>query len=116
MTRVCTMTDLWHCVALQMELLVGDVRQSERRDVAEPLDLVDYGVSVGHVGPVVHGRLSGLSDHAVNLSLDLLCGMEVPTVKPQPNGLNQDYGNERMNLGSPSWHIMITLLSLDPAK
>lgn len=76
-TRVYTMTDLWHRVALQLELVVCDVRQRERHDVAEPLDLVDYGVSVGHIGSIVHGWLPGLSDHIVNLSLDLLCGMEV---------------------------------------
>lgn len=75
--RVCTMTDLWHRVALQMELLVGDVWQSERCDVAKPLDLMDYSGGVGHVGSIVHYWLSGLSNHAVDLGLDLLCGMEV---------------------------------------
>lgn len=101
-TRVCTMTDLWHCVALQLELLVGDVRQSERRDVAKPLDLVDYGVSVGHIGPIVHGWLPGLSDHTVNLSLNLLCGMEVQ-LSNQAEWMEPRLGHERMSLGSPSW-------------
>lgn len=76
-TRVCTMTDLWYCVALQLELLVGDAWQSKRCDVAKPLDLMDNSVGVGHVDSIVHGWLSGLSDHAVDLGLDLLCGMEV---------------------------------------
>lgn len=71
------MTDLWHRVALQLELLVGDVWQSQRCNVAKPLDLVDDGVSVGHIGSIVHGWLSGLSNHTVDLSLDLLCGVEV---------------------------------------
>lgn len=69
------MTDLWYRVALQLELLVGDVWQSERCNVAKPLDLMDYSISVGHIGSIVHGRVSGLSDHAVDLSLNLLCGI-----------------------------------------
>lgn len=71
------MADLWYRVALQLQLLVGDVWQSERCNVAKPLDLVDDSVSVGHIGSIVHGWLSGLSNHAVDLSLDLLYGMEV---------------------------------------
>lgn len=49
------------------------MRQAERSYVAEPLDLVDDGIGVWKVHTVIHGQWSGLSDHPVDLGLNLLC-------------------------------------------
>lgn len=65
--------DLRDCVATQLHVPDGNVRQAERNYVAHPHALVDDGVSVGQVCTIVHGRLSGLSDHSVYLVLDLCC-------------------------------------------
>lgn len=73
-TTCSVRTDLWDSVASQLEVSVGDVRQTERNYVAHPLDLVDDSVSVGQVCTVLHARLSGLSNHSVYFSLDFFCG------------------------------------------
>ena len=49
------------------------MRQAERSYVAKPLDLMDDGIGVWKVRPVVHSRGSGLSDQTVNFRLDLFC-------------------------------------------
>lgn len=90
-------TDLWDCVAPQLHIPAGDMRQAERNYVADPLDLVYDGVRVGQVGAILHGRLSGLSDHSVYLSLDLCC----------PNGTagTQKQSSLEVNDGDSGVHL-----------
>lgn len=72
--------DLWDCVASQLDVSGGDMRQAERNYVAYSLDLVDDSVSVGQAWTVLRGRLFGLSNHTVYLSLDLCCAIREYTV------------------------------------
>lgn len=65
--------DLGDGVSFQLDGLGGDMRQAERTYVAKPLDLVDDGIGVWKVHAVVHSQGSGLSDHPVDLSLNLFC-------------------------------------------
>ena len=66
-------TDLWDCVATQLDVPAGKMRQAERKYVTHPLDLMYDSVSVRQFCTISHARLSGLSDHSVYLSLDLCC-------------------------------------------
>lgn len=65
--------DLRDCVAAQLHVPDGNVRQAERSYVAHPHALMDDSVSVGQFCTIVHGRLSGLTDHSVYLVLHLCC-------------------------------------------
>lgn len=65
--------DLGDGVSLQLDGVGGNMRQAERSYVSEPLDLVDDGIGVWKVHAVIHTWGSGLSDHPVDLRLNLFC-------------------------------------------
>lgn len=69
--------DLWDGVALQLDVLVGLMRQAERNYVAHSLDLMEDSVRVGQVYSIFRGWLSRLSNHFVYLSLDFSCEVEI---------------------------------------
>lgn len=71
--------NLGNSVSFQLDGLGGDMRQAERSDVADSLDLMDDGIGVWKVDAVVHGQRSGLSHHPVNLGLNLFCASREDT-------------------------------------
>ena len=46
------------------------MRQAGWGEVNESLDLMNHGICVGHVAPVLHARASVSADHMLNLFLD----------------------------------------------
>ena len=44
--------------------------QVGRDEVNESLDLMNHGISVGHVSPVLHARTTMFANHTMNLFLD----------------------------------------------
>lgn len=77
--RVCDLcvsyrrNDLGNGVSFQLDGFGGHMRQAERSYVAEPLDLMDDSIGVWKVHAVIHSCWSGLSDHPVDLGLNLFC-------------------------------------------
>ena len=46
------------------------MRQGSGGEVNESLDLMNHGICVGHVAPVLHAGASVFADHTLNLFLD----------------------------------------------
>lgn len=75
-------------VSFQLDGFVGGVRQAERSYVPEPLDLVDDSIGVWKVHAVIHSRSSGLSDHPVDLGLNLFCASRGRGISDQACGVH----------------------------
>lgn len=65
--------DLGDGVSFQLDGFGGEMRQAEGSYVAEPLNFVDDSIGVWKVHAVIHSHCSRLSDHPVNLGLNLFC-------------------------------------------